>query len=140
MGLTVESVMNSPAIDLDHQRPVAEAAQLMAENAVGDVFVTADGRLSGIVTDRDLALRVIAEGRALDTEVREVCTPNPQFVRSSDSVDDALKMMREANVRRLPVVENDDLVGAISLGDISIDEGADAGMTLRDISAAPANN
>jgi signal-transduction protein with cAMP-binding, CBS, and nucleotidyltransferase domain len=132
--------MNTPAIALDHQRPVAEAAQLMAEYQVGDVFVTEDGQLSGIVTDRDLALRVVAEGRALDTEVREVCTLNPQFLRSGDSLADAMQLMREANVRRLPVVENDAVVGAISLGDIAIDQGEDASTTLRDISASPANN
>ena len=140
MSLTVDSVMNTPAIALDHERPVAEAAQLMAEYEIGDVFVTADGRLSGILTDRDLALRVIAEGRASDTEVREVCTPNPQYLRTGDSLEDAMKMMREANVRRLPVVDEDAVVGALSLGDIAIDETSDAGKTLGDISAAPANN
>jgi len=140
MSLTVDSVMNSPAVALDHERPVAEAAQLMAEYQIGDVFVTAEGRLTGIVTDRDLALRVIAEGRALDTELREVYTPNPQFLTLGDSLDDAMKVMREANVRRLPVLDGDAVVGALSLGDIAIDEGSNAGRTLRDISAAPANN
>ena len=140
MPVTIESVMNTPAIALDHDRPVAEAAQLMAEYDIGDIFVTKQGRLAGIVTDRDLALRVIAEGRALDTEIHEVCTPNPQYLKKDDSVDSALQLMREANVRRLPVIDQDAVVGAVSLGDIAIDEGMDAGRTLRDISAAPANN
>ncbi len=94
-------------------------------------------RLCGLVTDRDLVVKGLAEGLdASSATIEEICSHNPVTLSSDQSVEDAVKMMREHDIRRLPVVDGGDLVGIVSLGDLAIEK--DPKSVLADISKAPA--
>jgi CBS domain-containing protein len=135
----VRDVMSTPVESVGLDAPVREAAKQMQRLRIGDVFVVDEaGELRGIVTDRDLALRAIAEGRSLDTPVQEIMSPIAASVPLTATVSAALDLMREHEVRRLPVVEGGRPHGVVSLGDVSRSGGA--GDVLADISTAPANN
>ena len=115
--------------------PVVEAARIMRDSDIGDVVVMEDGQVSGIVTDRDIVVRAVAEGRDADsTAVSEVCTTGVETIDPGASVDDALRLMREHDIRRLPVVKHGRPVGILSLGDLAVEREPDS--TLADISAA----
>jgi CBS domain-containing protein len=111
---------------------------MMRDNDTGDVVVTGDGRPVGIVTDRDITVRVVAEGRDPDTAVREICSGDLVTVSPNDDLERAAELMSENAIRRLPVCEGSQVVGFISLGDVAVI--SDAEGTLTDISSAPANN
>jgi CBS domain-containing protein len=101
--------------------------------------VTDGGRVAGIVTDRDIVVRGIAEGRdPQSTTVRDVCSSGPRTLEAGDSVEVAARAMGENSIRRLPVVRDGELVGVLSLGDLAQDR--DAGQPLADISAASPNH
>ena len=119
---------------------LTEAAQLMAANEIGDVLVTrADGSLCGLITDRDIVVKGLAVGRDPgSTSVEDICNHNPITIGSDQPAEEAVKMMREHNIRRLPVVDENSLVGVLSLGDLAIEK--DPNSALADISKAPANN
>ena len=114
---------------------IVDAARAMADADIGDVVVLEDGQVTGIVTDRDIAVRAIAEGRDPEsTSVGDVCTTGVETIDPGASVDDALRLMREHDIRRLPVVKNGRPVGILSLGDLAVEREPDS--TLADISAA----
>jgi CBS domain-containing protein len=114
---------------------VLEAAQVMRDSDIGDVIVVENGEVTGIVTDRDIVVRAVAEGRdAESTTVGEIATTGVQAIEPDASVDDALRMMREHDIRRLPVAKNGRPVGIVSLGDLAVEREPDS--TLADISAA----
>jgi CBS domain-containing protein len=116
-----------------------EAAELMAREDIGDVLVVENGELQGIVTDRDIVVKGIAEGKdPEDTSVREVAATDPATVGPDDSVDEAIKLVKEKDVRRIPVVEDGKPVGILSLGDLA--RVADGESALADISEASPNN
>lgn len=119
---------------------LADAAQLMRDREIGDVLVVReDGSLCGLVTDRDLVVKGLAEGLdANSAMIEEICSHNPVTLSSDQTVKDAVKLMREHDIRRLPVVDGGDLVGIVSLGDLAIEK--DPGSALADISQAPPNN
>lgn len=95
-----------------------DVARRMREFRVGCVVVTKDGRAIGILTDRDLVLRVIAEGRSpAETRVSEIVTYDPTVLQQTDSIETALRMMRERGVRRLPIVRQDGKVTGIVTAD-----------------------
>jgi CBS domain-containing protein len=99
---------------------VVEAARLMATHDVGSLPVVDDGKLVGIVTDRDVVLQVVAKD--LDphkTPVSTVCSENPIVVGPDDSLDEALQRMAREQVRRLPVVEESKVVGILAQADVS---------------------
>ena len=112
----------------------------MRDREIGDVLVVReDGSLCGLVTDRDLVVRGLAEGLdPTSAAIEDICNHDPVTISSDQSAEDAVKMMREHNIRRLPVVDGGDLVGIISLGDLAIEK--DPKSVLADISKAPANN
>ena len=135
----VRDVMSTPVESVGLDAPVREAAKQMQRRRIGDVFVVDDaGQLRGIVSDRDLAVRAIAEDRSLDTPVQEIMSPIAAAVSPTATVSAALDLMRQHEVRRLPVVEGGRPHGVVSLGDVSRSGGA--GEVLADISTAPANN
>jgi len=118
---------------------IVDAARTMNEADIGDVVVVDDGDVQGIVTDRDIVVRAIAEGRdPQSTSVSDVCTTGIDTIEPSASVDDALRKMREADIRRLPVVQDGRPVGIVSLGDLAVEREPDS--TLADISAASPDN
>jgi CBS domain-containing protein len=135
MAHTVEQVMTHDPRTVDASDPVVEAARQMRDGDVGDVIVTQDGRVTGIVTDRDIVVRAIADGRAPgSTPVSEVATSALQALEPSQSVDEAVQAMREHDIRRLPVVDGGRPVGIVSLGDLAVER--DPNSALADISAA----
>lgn len=135
----VRDVMSTPVESVGLDAPVREAAEQMQRMRIGDVFVVDEaGELRGIVTDRDLTVRVIAEGRSLDTSVEQIMSPIAATVPSTATVSAALELMRQHEVRRLPVLEEGRPHGVVSLGDLSRSGGA--GEVLADISTSPANN
>ena len=133
---TVRDVMTSDPEQVDRDASVQEAATTMRELNVGAVPVVAGGRVQGIVTDRDITVRVIAEGRRpADVRVHEVASADPVTVAPDTDTREAARLMAEHQVRRLPVVEGGSLVGMISLGDLAADaDPAEAGRALREIS------
>jgi CBS domain-containing protein len=135
----VREVMTSPVESVGLDAPVAEAAKAMQRADIGDVLVLGEkGDVRGIITDRDLAIRSLAEDRdPATTSVGDVMTPIAATVEPSATVTEALELMRRFDVRRLPVVEGVKAVGIVTLGDLSRSGGA--GAALADISTAPAN-
>ena len=111
----------------------------MKENDIGDVIVMNDGAMCGVVTDRDIVVRAIAEGKDPDSaKLEEICSHEVVTVRPDDPVDRAVQLRRERAIRRLPVVEGDKPIGVISIGDLAIELDEHSG--LADISAAESNN
>ena len=135
MARTVEEIMTRDPQTVSADDPVVEAARIMRDRDIGDVIVLQNGDVGGIVTDRDIVVRGLADGRdPQSTSVSEVCTTGIEAIEPSASVDDALRKMRDADIRRLPVVEGGRAVGIISLGDLAVEREPDS--TLADISAA----
>ncbi|WP_330330252.1 CBS domain-containing protein [Streptomyces sp. NBC_00536] len=132
----VHEVMTGNPVTVEQRTSVAEAARVMRDAGIGDVLVVADGRLLGILTDRDIVVRVLADGRdPAATDVRAVCTTGPVTVGPDDGVDRALDLMRRHALRRLPVRTGDgELVGIVALGDLEVER--DPGSPLSSISAA----
>jgi CBS domain-containing protein len=135
MAQTVEEIMTTNPRTVNADDTVLQAAEPMRDNDIGDVIVVEDGQVSGILTDRDIVVRAVAEGRDPgSTTVGEIATTGVQAIEPDASVDDALRMMREHDIRRLPVVKNGRPVGIVSLGDLVVEHEPDS--TLADISAA----
>jgi CBS domain-containing protein len=135
MARTVEEIMTRDPRTVDASDSIVEAARLMRDSDIGDVIVLQGGQVEGIVTDRDIVVRGVAEGRdAGSTSVSDVCTTGIKAIEPSASVDDALRKMRESDIRRLPVVQDDRPVGIVSLGDLAVEREPES--TLADISAA----
>ena len=135
MTRTVEEVMTRDPRTVSADDPVTEAARIMRDDDIGDVIVLDGEQVGGIVTDRDIVVRGVAEGRdAQSTKVSEVCTGGVETIEPSAAIDEALSKMREADIRRLPVVEGGRAVGIISLGDLAVEREPES--TLADISAA----
>ncbi|MET9881155.1 CBS domain-containing protein [Actinacidiphila glaucinigra] len=134
----IREIMTSDPVTVDPQTPVVEVARRMREEHIGDVLVTEGDRLRGLVTDRDLVVRVLAEGENISGKtVQEAVSGDLASVSPDDDIDRAVQLMREHSVRRLPVVEDDHPVGIVSLGDLAIER--DPGSALGDISKAAPN-
>jgi CBS domain-containing protein len=117
-----------------------EAAEAMRANDIGDVIVTDDnGGICGILTDRDLVVRLIAEGRdPRATRIGDIASRDLASVTGDEPVERAVQLMREKAVRRLPVVEQGRVIGIVSIGDLAVERDPDS--ALADISAAPPNS
>ncbi|MFI7612315.1 CBS domain-containing protein [Nonomuraea terrae] len=137
MAKTVADVMTSHPACIEGDQPVSVAAALMRDNDTGAIIVNDNGRMQGIVTDRDITVRVIADDRGPDTPVREACSPSIEAVGPDTSIDQAVQLMRSHAVRRLPVVEDGRAIGIVSLGDLAVER--DPSSALADISAAEGN-
>jgi CBS domain-containing protein len=137
MGQTVQDVMTRDPGAVEASAPIIEAAEIMLREDVGSVPILEDGRLAGMLTDRDIVLRVVAEGRDARTitcaEIasRQLATIDPQ-----QPLEEALRLMGEHQVRRLPVVEEDGrLVGILAQADVARADPADTGPLLKEISS-----
>ncbi|MEV0238083.1 CBS domain-containing protein [Nonomuraea sp. NPDC050786] len=137
MAKTVADVMTSHPATVEADQPVSVAAALMRDNDAGAVIVNDNGRMRGIITDRDITVRVVAAGKAPETPVREACSPSVEAVGPDAGIDQAVQLMRSHAVRRLPVVEDGRAVGIVSLGDLALER--DPNSALADISAAEGN-
>lgn len=134
---TVKNVMTAVPVTLPEGEKLAAAARAMRDNAVGAVMVVRDGQLRGMVTDRDLVVRGLADGRdPSQLSVGDVCSHDPVSVRPDDGLDVAVWLMRNHAIRRLPVVEDGQPVGLVSIGDLAVGP-EDENLVLVDICAAP---
>jgi len=132
----ISEVMTREPVCCPPGATVREAARMMRDHDIGDVIVCEDDRLIGIVTDRDLVVRALAEGEgASERTVGELCSQDVVSVSPGDDVRRAIDLMKERAVRRLPVCEGQQLVGVVALGDLAMDR--DEGSALGRISAAP---
>ena len=118
----VENVMTANPRSVDPETDVGEAARILRDENVGSLPVVRDGRVTGIVTDRDLAIRVLAEGRdPRSTRVADVVSGEPVTVRADQDLDEALRLMAHHQLRRLIVVEDSDrLVGILAQADVAL--------------------
>lgn len=99
--------------------PVLDAVKLMAEKKIGALLVTEDKRIVGIVTERDYARKVVLMGRSSeDTPVRDIMTSSVMYVCPSHTIDQCMALMTENRLRHLPVMDENDLVGLVSIGDL----------------------
>lgn len=106
-------------ISIDPDASVLDAIKLMADKGISSVLVTEGGTLAGILTERDYARKVIIKGRASDTTpVRDIMTSEVITTSSSQTVNECMEMMTAKKCRHLPVVDDGDLVGLISIGDL----------------------
>ncbi|HWN04567.1 MAG TPA: CBS domain-containing protein [Candidatus Dormibacteraeota bacterium] len=139
MAERIQDVMTTNPETLPESTTVREAAEAMRANDIGDVVVVDDnGKLSGILTDRDIVVRVVAEGRdPRTTRIGDIASRDLTAVSPDDPVDRAVQLMRDKAIRRLPAVDKGKPVGIVSIGDLALDR--DPGSALADISAAPPN-
>ena len=137
MGQNIRKVMTSNPSTIEPDKNVVEAARIMKQENAGVVPVTENGRLTGMVTDRDIAIRVVAEGKdPQSTAVREVASTDLVTIDPQQDLDEALRLMAKHQVRRLPVVEEDGrLVGVVAQADVAR-EGDDTqtGQVVQEIS------
>ena len=132
----VKDVMTPNPRTVTRETGVVEAAKLMRSEDVGPLPVVESGNLVGIVTDRDLVTRVIAEGRDPEsTAVGDVCSSEPVTVSPDDDLAHALTLLAKHQVRRLPVAEGDQIVGIVAQADIAREEPHEkVGEVVEDIS------
>lgn len=136
---TVSEVMTSDPVTIGSRQTVMEAAQMMRDYDIGDVIVTDGSTPMGIITDRDVVIRALADGRDMAvTEVGDVCSRDIATVSPNDTTDIAVGLMRSRAIRRLPVVSNGRIVGVVGLGDMAVER--DPRSALADISAATPNH
>jgi CBS domain-containing protein len=118
--MKVSEVMTREVQTIRPDQPVQEAASFMLSTDAGSIPVTEGDRLIGMITDRDIAVRGIAKGYGPETPVRELMTNDLVVVRVDEDVEDAATKMSDAQVRRLPVIDEDErLCGIVSLGDLA---------------------
>lgn len=134
--MDVREVMTANPRTVSPNDSIQRAARLMRDEDTGAIPVVDNGRAVGMVTDRDIVVRAVADGDRVDRPVREILTSHLVSVRPDSTTREANDLMSEHQVRRLPVVENDRLVGIVSLGDLAVKEGRDkrSGDTLQSIS------
>ena len=122
MDAKVRDVMTPGPIGVDYQQSIGEAARAMRDWGVGAVLVVRDDSLYGLVTDRDLVVRAVAEARGADEPVGPLSSGNLIGVDADANVREAMRLMREHAVRRLPVLENGQVAGIVSLGDLAMQD------------------
>jgi CBS domain-containing protein len=136
MAQTIRDVMTFDPVALAANASLTAAARQMKLSDIGDVIVVDQNQVCGMVTDRDIVVRALAEGRdPSTTTLAEICSREVACLQAEDSVQDAVRLMRERAVRRLPVVDRGRPVGIVSIGDLAID--LDSESALATISAAP---
>jgi CBS domain-containing protein len=138
MAQTIREVMTPNPVTLPATATVADAAQCMRDQSIGDVLVSDNGSF-GIVTDRDIAVRVVAAGKdPKQAKLADCCSKDVATVPPDAAISEAARLMRDKAIRRLPVIENGKPVGMVSIGDLAVERDRDS--ALGDISAAPPNN
>ncbi|MFF9771887.1 CBS domain-containing protein [Streptomyces sp. NPDC014636] len=134
----VRDIMTSQLVTVQPQASVTAVAQKMRDENIGAVLVIEDDELRGLVSDRDLVVRALAQGGDLEhTSVASACSGEVVTVSPDEDLDHAVELMREHSIRRLPVVEEGHPIGIIALGDLAIER--DEKSALGDISAAKPN-
>ena len=138
MAQSIRDVMSANPITMPVASTVSEAARTMREANIGDIIVLEGDQLYGIVTDRDIVVRAVAEGRDPETAtLGDICSREMTTLSPTDIVEEAVRLMRDKAIRRVPVIENGTPIGIVSLGDLAVSQ--DLHSTLGHISAAPPN-
>jgi len=139
MAHQIQDIMSKQVQCVERDTTLRDVARLMQEKRIGDVLVTErDGRLCGILTDRDVVVRAVASGRDMDsTGAGEICSGDMAQLEPTSSVDQAVRLMREHAIRRVPVVKDGVAVGIVSIGDLA--RALDPSSALAEISNAPPN-
>ena len=134
--MNIREVMTPNPRSVSPNDSIKNAACIMRDEDAGAVPVVDNGRAVGIVTDRDIVVRVVAEGGQLNGPVRDIVSGTLVSASPDMSTREAADLMSEHQIRRLTVVENDRLVGIVSIGDLAVKEGKDGriGDTLQHIS------
>ena len=134
--MKIRDVMTPNPRTVSPNDTIQAAARVMQTEDTGAVPVVEDGRVLAVVTDRDIVVRVVAEGASFSMPVGEIATNHIVAVTPEMSTREASELMSEHQIRRLPVVENDRLVGIVSIGDLAVKDGKDSrwGDTLQSIS------
>ena len=141
--MLVKDIMSKDIACVNSDDSIERAAQMMKQYDVGSIPVCMHKEVIGIVTDRDITLRSVAEGQNYRQQtVKEIMTSNPVVGNPEMNVNDAVRIMSEKQIRRLPIVENNNLVGIVALGDISVEPGLqhNAEVALKNISEPSSNN
>ena len=139
MAQSIREVMTQNPELVAGDTTVADAAKLMRDKDFGGVLCGDGGEVSGFLTDRDIALRVVAEGKdPTSTTVSEVATTDLHTLSPDDSVEDAIELVRQHDIRRVPIVEDAKPVGIVSIGDLAIERDEDS--ALAELSAAEGDN
>ena len=138
MPETIREVMTKNPVTVNATDSTLDTAKQMLDRDFGVVIVLKDGGICGMVTDRDIVIRVVAEGRnPADTPIGDACSSELISVQPDDPVKKAVDLMMQHAVRRLPVVEHERAVGIVSIGDLAVDR--DNKSALGQISAADPN-
>jgi CBS domain-containing protein len=138
MAQYLRDIMTQKPLTLQTSDTITAAARTMRDGNIGDVVVLEDGQIRGILTDRDIVIRALAEGMDPSrTTVGQVCSRELTTLSPDDSIAQAVSIMRDKAIRRLPVVEDGRPVGIVSLGDLAVEREPDS--ALGGISAAPPN-
>ena len=134
--MNVRDVMTTNPRCVSPNDSIQIAARIMKEEDTGVVPIVDNGRPVGVITDRDIVVRAVADGSQANKPVREIASSDLVCATPDMSTREATRIMSERQIRRLPVVEGDRLVGIVSLGDIAVKEGKDSrtGETLEQIS------
>jgi len=122
MNAKVRDVMTPGPIRVDYYQSIGDAARTMRDWGVGAVLVVHEQSLRGLVTDRDLVVRAVAESRTPDEPVGPLSSGDLIGVNAEDDVSVAARLMREHAVRRLPVIENGQVAGIVSIGDLALQD------------------
>jgi CBS domain-containing protein len=135
----ISEVMTSDVVSLPSTAPVVEAALAMRGADIGFVVMTKENQPRGVITDRDITIRVVAEGlNPSETTLGDIASGELACLTPDHTAEDAARLMRQLAVRRLPVVDdNDRLVGVVSIGDLAVEKDPDS--ALADISASSPN-
>lgn len=140
----IRDVMTANPECVSERDSLRDVARIMKDRDTGVVPVVDGKKIIGLITDRDIVVRGLAEGKNLENAtVTDLMTKSVRSVREDASVNEALELMSNADIRRVAVVNgNDELVGIVSLGDISVSTDKDnkVGKTVESISGAPPNN
>lgn len=136
--MEIKDIMTHPVVAIHPEENVEVAARTMAQYNIGALPVCANGKLRGMLTDRDIVTRCLAANRVPgNTQVRQIMTEQVTSVRPDVDTGVAAHLMGRLQIRRLPVVENGQLCGMVSLGDMAVREETviDAGDVLADVSS-----
>lgn len=119
--MIVKDIMSNDIVSLNSEDSIERAAQIMKQFDVGSIPVCNQEKLIGIVTDRDITLRSVASGNSTQQKISDVMTQNPVTGTPDMDIHDAARIMSDQQIRRLPIIQNNNLVGIVSLGDISLE-------------------
>lgn len=136
MNQSIRNLMSSNPVSVTSQQTLQEVAALMEQNDIGAIPVVENGQIRGLITDRDITLRATGQGLQANSLVSECMSGNLTVADVNMDIHEAAQMMAQKQIRRLPVIENEQLVGMLSIGDLATQNiyQNEAGQALSNIS------